>query len=105
MTESGAYTEEEARALFLDQVEGIVRFWSTVDTPCDDRVDGVVFSILSLIDGVAVGSPGFRVTPDPHPNDRAYHEERGERWWSPDTEITNVYLHDEWTARKRRLGD
>jgi len=99
MSEPRAYTEEEARQLFLEQVYEIKEFWENESRQpkLKDKMEGCVFSILALIDGSNIGIPAMTLAMNPHPEDKAYHQEQGENWFEEGQEITgNVELHDEW---------
>ena len=81
------YTAEEVRAQVQSHVQGLIRYWATV-TPhngdtIENRLEGLAFSILAMLDGASANLPGFTVTPAPHPTDEAYHRERGENWYDP----------------------
>jgi len=87
-----AYTTDEVLDQFLSHVENTVEYWINLVTkqpeqvPADTdslrwAVEGAVFSILSTLDGAAMGLPGFIVAPSPHPADREYHMEAGENWY------------------------
>jgi len=112
-----SYTAEETRALFLDCARMIARYWAGVDlhrarppampelTPLQDRLEraeGVVFSMLCLLDGVSDGFPAVTLTIAPHPDDKAFHQARGERWYEPETAFNDgVYMHDELNVDRR----
>ncbi len=99
MSEPRAYTEEEARAMFLEQVYAIKEFWENEsrDKSLKGKMEGCVFSILALIDGSNVSIPAMTLAMNSHPEDKLYHQEQGENWFEDGTEITgNVELHDEW---------
>lgn len=93
MSESRAFTEEEVRERFLAHVRTMAKYWDGVpnQTP-SDKLDGLAFSIMVLLDG-GTGLPGFKVIPDPHPDDKAYHQREGENWYPDDVDIAGC-LHD-----------
>jgi hypothetical protein len=99
MSEPRAYTEEEARQLFLEQVYEIMEFWVKESRKSDlkDKMEGCIFSILALIDGSNIGIPAMTLAMNPHPEDKSYHQGQGENWFEDGLEITgNVELHNEW---------
>lgn len=59
-----AYTAEEMRTQFLEQVWAYVEYWSKIEGH-DKRqaVEGVAFSILVILDGESAMLPGFMVLP------------------------------------------
>lgn len=94
-----AYTEEEARAMFLEKVYEIKEFWekeSRKET-LKEKMEGCIFSIMALLDGSHIGFPAVSLLLDPHSGDKDYHKEQGENWFEPEMEIGDlVELHDEW---------
>jgi hypothetical protein len=92
-----AYTKEEMRQMFLDQCRATAFFWSRVEdrTP-REMCDGVVFSMLNIIDGTSGGFPAaISLQMEPHPDDKQYNIDNGEQWVE-DGQIINddVMLHD-----------
>ena len=94
---SKAYTKEEMREEFLHQCRATAHFWSRVEdrTP-REMCDGVVFSILNIIDGCSVGFPAaIDLVMQPHPDDKDYHIAEGEDWVEAGQIINNDgRLHD-----------
>ena len=76
-------TEDEVRRAFLGQCRSAIHYWETLsgEHTLHDRLSGVAFSVLCILDGVSGGLPGFIVAPCPHPDDRAFRENEGEDWW------------------------
>jgi len=98
--EPTAFTEDEIRAKFLKHVNGLITYWngeggSNVDPnrPPREKLEGLAFSILAMLDGSSMDLPGFSVTPCPHESDEQYHKDRGERWFPNDVDIAGG-LHD-----------
>jgi hypothetical protein len=96
MTTPRAYTREEVRDEFLDYLWILVREWaSVVGLSCEERLSGLVHSILATIDGSAAALPAFRLVLSPHPNDKWYFIERGDNWYEPEMDVTsNDHLHE-----------
>lgn len=93
------YTEAEVRAQFLSVVRSIADHWAALpDKTPAERIDGAIFSVLVLLDGENAAMPGFCVSPAPHPDDRDYHERRGERWYSTDVDIAGA-LHEQFFVK------
>lgn len=77
------YTPDEVREKVIDHVRDCVRYWETLpDKTQHERLDGLAFSILVMLDGGVLGLPGFQVMACPHPDDKAYHQENGENWFA-----------------------
>lgn len=93
---SRAYTYEEMRKMFLDNVAGIVKYWETVEFPGGSREGGVAFSILTLLDGCG-GTPGFDLIPSPHPEDEDYCKSIGENFWVPKN-LSDGGLHEQYCS-------
>ena len=96
IAELTAYTSEETQEIFLKKMKGVMEYWR--DLPgktLEERMFGFAFTIFSTIDGSAADVPGFRLMPDPHESDEAFHKENGERWFDPAVDIGGT-LHDNW---------
>lgn len=104
MSEPTAYTAEEARKTFLDILRAKARYWATIPVEDEDdrlyRCEGLIHSILSIIDGVS-DFPAFDLVLRPHPDDKAFHIDEGDRWYEDGTTINgDVYLHELFFGRK-----
>ena len=98
--EPRAYTAEEVRDMMLNHIHTMVDYWAGVeamrgDRPLTvkDRVEGVAFSILVMLDGHSMTLPSVTLKLDPHPDDKEFMRSEGENWFEPGMEITDV-LHD-----------
>lgn len=79
---SKAYTKEEMREMFIHQCRATAHFWSRVEdrTP-REMCDGVVFSMLNIIDGMSGGFPAaIDLVMQPHPDDKDYNISNDENW-------------------------
>ena len=78
------YTAEEVRGMFFAQLRIMVDSWAG-DFPkpktTRERLSGLVFSILVMLDGHSGHGPGFRVCPNPHPGDKQYNIDDNENWF------------------------
>jgi hypothetical protein len=71
---SKKYTNDEVRAKFLSHVNHLVKYWAEQPNQTDfEKVEGVAFSILSVIDGCSMNLPGFVLAPQPHKDDKQFH--------------------------------
>ena len=99
MTNSKAYTKEEMREMFLYQCRAAAYYWSTVEdrTP-REMCDGVVFSMLNIIDGMSGGFPAaISLMMEPHPDDKEYNISNDENWVEPGQIINDdVMLHEQY---------
>lgn len=100
MSEPRAYTADETRDMLLEYIWTMVRYWGTgegsyvdLDKPINDRLSGVAFSILAMLDGTTDHLPGFRLVPTPHPDDEQYHRDEGENWFDPANAVEDM-LHE-----------
>lgn len=90
MAEPRAFTAEEVRNQFLEHVRGIAQHWALrPDKTPEQRCKGAMFSMLSLLDGAAMGFPAVMLSLAPHPDDQAYCREQGDNWYEPGTLINH----------------
>lgn len=104
------YTPQQIREQFFTHIESLVDYWDRQGLSSKDKLEGLVHSILSMIDGSSM-LPAFRIAVDPHPDDRAYFESQDEPWYPEsrdiklpgeitDRELFLEYLHHEWARRR-----
>lgn len=101
-----AWTREEMTEQLLHHFIGMVDYWDSVDIiqvgPMSqkERMHGLLFSILSTLDGSSMGIPGFILTPSVTAEDQQFNEAIGENWWPvwegeiPDEYTINYPLHE-----------
>lgn len=96
MNEPRAYTTEEVRDKILSHMHNLVKFWAHESrvTDVEVKLDGLAFSILSMLDGCSINLPAFNLVPDPHPDDMEYHRENGDNWFEPTP--LSFPLHEYW---------
>lgn len=99
-------TAEECTKALLDHFEHIAKYWAKQAGSVEDRMYGLVFSILTALDGDSMGLPKWLVVPDPHPSDREFHREEGENWWPENHHVvvkggSKDPLHELWSARDK----
>lgn len=111
--ESREKTLAEIRADFLDTLRMDVHHWYTLHPSRNEtgkpdalwRLEGLAFTILSLIDGCAGDMPGFALVPTAHPDDEAYHKAQGDDYYpyfEPEGDIReDRMLHEDWYAEER----
>jgi hypothetical protein len=102
MTEPRELTTEECTDRLIAHLQALVRTWRDAEGSVESRLNGLVFSILSMIDGSCIDVPGWRLAPDPHPDAKTYDVEQGLNWWPQnDVELFGEYegqLHELWSA-------
>lgn len=82
MTSPRAYTQEEIKEQFLKHIAGLVDYWENVPRDTTrEKLSGLAFSILSVLDGCAMSFPKFVVASDPCPTDKEFHQDRGKNWY------------------------
>jgi len=71
MPEPRELTGDEVRDIVLDQIWEMVDYWNEESRATDprDKLSGLAFSILAMLDGSNIQIPAFRICPDPHPDD------------------------------------
>ena len=87
-------TEDEVQENFLNAIRSLIQYWSSLrryhrngEDDIGWRVEGMAFSILSILDGESVDLPGFIIAPDPHPDDKEDDRESGENWYPENDKI------------------
>lgn len=92
-------TREEVQEEFLLTIEAQVDFWERqAGDTVREKLVGLAFSFLVLLDGEAMGLPKFKVVPDPHPDDQQTRCDGGENWFPANLDIAGD-LHEEWSTR------
>lgn len=97
-----AYTKKEVREMLLKHLAKLIEVWARAEgQSIVGRLDGLVFSILSLIDGSNSNFPKIKLILNPHLDDQQYCKKNEENWFASDMEITDesLFLHQEWGAR------
>lgn len=101
MTEPRAYTSDELRDMLIEQSIVIARYWASLPDvdkatgnamTVQSRCDGVVFSILAMLDGSS-DLPGVDLVFRPHPDDKEYLRSEGSNWVEDGTIVSDT-LHE-----------
>ena len=83
-------TEDEIRTEFLNHIRHLVNYWDKVDKPTSkEKLEGLAFSILAMLDGCSGDICGFIVAPSTHEDDKQYNIDNGEDYY-PQNHETNV---------------
>lgn len=92
-------SKSDARDMFYKAIRGAIWYWLREErTPSvDGKLDGLAFSILNIIDGTGMQMPAIDLILRPHPEDKSYHEAKGEDWFADGMCINDdVLLHELW---------
>lgn len=94
-----AVTAEELTTQFLEYIHGLVDYW--VDTEREStraKLEGLVFSILSTLDGERLEFPAFDIVACPHPEEKAFRAAHGENYIEDGTTL-EPWLHEKWYGK------
>ncbi len=88
---SRKYTEEEVQKKFINHLLEQCKYWENeAKTPdLHGKMRGLLFSILSSIDGNSMDSPAFILAPNPHELDKLSDINEGQNYY-PDNNHINV---------------
>jgi hypothetical protein len=77
------FTEDECRERFLRRIWDLIDYYlrETRRAEVEQKLEGLAFSILSILDGASIQMPGFAVVPKGCSDDSVYHRVHGEDWW------------------------
>ena len=91
-------TEKEHEELFLNHLHGLVKFWSKAkDRDKIGALEGLVHSILVMIDGESAMLPPYKLEPSISLPD-------GEEWIDSGIDIAGG-LHDSWYKKNKEELD
>jgi hypothetical protein len=98
MNTSRAYTKEEMRQMFLDQCKSNIDYWyKQKDLSTKEMCEGLVHSILCLIDGNTSFPSAINLVLEPHPEDKDYCISEGENWVEAGQVINDeILLHEQF---------
>jgi hypothetical protein len=119
-TDSREWTGDEIREKFLGHLSNMVDYWADLTSDgkagspktIRDRLNGLAFSFLSMLDGCVMDMPAIELVPTPHSEDKHHHQDHGNNWWpEPPPEIEDattihgIYmLHELWHDFRREHG-
>lgn len=91
---SREYTKEEVREMVLWHMRNLARYWARQEGTPLDKCEGVVFSVLSMLDG-STGLPAFDLVARTHPDYKGFQIAEGENY-IPDGLVINddCQLHE-----------
>jgi len=83
-----AYTTDEIREKVLNHIRAMVQYWDNLPKETTvEKLDGLAFSILTMLDGCTMDLPGFIVAPCPHEDDKSYHLDHKEKFYPDNSNI------------------
>lgn len=83
-------TMEEVREEFLGYIEMMINYWDDINSKnTKEKLNGLAFSILSMLDGCSASLPAFIVAPFPHKDDKNFNIEEGNNYY-PENNYTNI---------------
>lgn len=95
MSEPRAFTVDEMKKEFVDNVREMARYWSNIPNKTPKELcDGLAFSLLSMIDGCSLDIPSYDIIPSPHADDEQYCRDNGENWYPTGVIINDCQLHE-----------
>jgi hypothetical protein len=99
---SKPYSKEHARDMFLKHIRHIMVYWLNEQRTPDTagKMDGLVFSILTMIDGSSAALPSFDIVTRPCDEDEAFCKSEGEDYWEDGMVINDdCMLHELWSVK------
>jgi hypothetical protein len=78
---SRQYTEEEVTEKVVKHIYDMIEYWDNLEYTSGEKLEGLAFSMLTMLDGCTLGIPKFIVCPDPHPEDKVYYCENNENYY------------------------
>ena len=107
LTKPHAYDAKEAPEVFLRHLAMVKKYW--MDLPnitLQQRMSGVIFSILSTVDGCNGAMPGFNIVPVVSDHNARFHAKCGEHWFQDGKPINEqVQLHELWHQVEEEFDD
>jgi hypothetical protein len=91
---SRAKTEQEMQEEFLKQVKSLVKYWDSQDMSSEQKLDGLAFSILTIIDGDTL-LPAYSLIPLTTKEDTEYFKSNGENYYPKNVDIAGE-LHAQY---------
>jgi len=82
---SREYTQKEVQEKFLSHCWMMVKYWAREkrEPKAEDKLEGLMHSFLSLLDGCVMEMPAFEIIPKPHPTDKEFHISEGSNYYKP----------------------
>lgn len=73
----------------------------------EDKIEGVIFSILNIFDGGSLIFPKTKIIPSPHPTDKEFHIENGSNYFPENVDINADFgeLHSSWLHFVKKMEE
>lgn len=105
------YTKDEVKEKLIKHLCSVLEYWynETETNDTRDKMEGLLFTILSTLDGSSVDIPGFKLIPNIHSTDKDFKIKMGENWYGKKDiggslhELLNKYGPTEEERNKSRL--
>lgn len=94
ISKSRELTEEEMREQFLIGIHDRVEYWNNQKSDTLDKLEGLAFSILSMIDGCSMDLPGYNLSPISDEETIEYLKRNGENYYPVNSPDIGGYLHE-----------
>lgn len=102
MNQSREKTVEEMKEELLNHILCLVDYWNNQSGTTHDKLDGLAFSILSILDGCTI-LPAYSVIPLMAEEDKEYYIENGENYYPEEVDIAGS-LHDTYAQLSSRMN-
>lgn len=91
------YSAEEVRRKIYTHMRVICQHWACAEGKTEvERMEALCFSLLNIFDGTTMALPAMDIRLAPHPTDKQFHIDRGERWYEPEMLVNDCFMHEEW---------
>jgi len=82
------FTTDEVKEQFINHVKMLIEYWDKIENKTTkEKLNGFAHSLLATIDGSSVDLPAFVLAPSPHIDDKRYHIENGENYYSENNNV------------------
>lgn len=95
--ESTPKTAGSARAALLEKLRIIADYWAKTGKPPQEIADGVVHSVLCVLDGESVDFPAVDIVLRPNETDKQDAINSGDDWFVDGQVINDCMLHEEFS--------
>lgn len=101
---SEAIPQQQAEDALLKHLAHLVQYWHRQSGTKLDAMNGLAFSILTMIDGSTMALPSIDLVLRPHPDDKDFAIGIGEDYWEDGMVINDGVLHEVWHKYQPESG-